>query len=204
MAAASSRESTDSLRELHGRSPIRLFRLTTPFTVDYVMISRRTFIVAGVAGSAALAGAYWLRASFQAGSAVDSDANAIVAAVVPVLLDGALPSDAARRSQAIDETVSAVRQAIAGLPPAAQRELGELFALLGFAPARVALARVSSPWARATAVEVEAFLERWRTSGVRLFRSAYDALHQLVLAAWYGQSSSWQAIGYPGPPELSS
>jgi hypothetical protein len=174
----------------------------TPFTVDYVMISRRTFIVAGVAGSAALAGAYWLRGSFEPQSALDDDANAIVAAVVPALLDGALPADPARRSQAIGETVSAVRQAIAGLPPAAQRELGELFALLAFAPARVALARVGSPWATAPAVEVEAFLERWRTSGVRLFRSAYDALHQLVLAAWYGQPSSWAATGYSGPPEL--
>ena len=35
-----------------------------------------------------------------------------------------------------------------------------------------------------------------------LKRSAYDALHQLILAAWYGNGRSWAGIGYPGPPKL--
>jgi hypothetical protein len=39
-------------------------------------------------------------------------------------------------------------------------------------------------------------------SGFMLLRSAYDALHQLVFAAWYGNPRSWPAIGYAGPPVL--
>jgi len=173
------------------------------------MISRRTFIAAGIAGGAALAAAYWWQrsspfASRADASGVDAQALAIVTAIVPAMLEGALPAHDPQRSASIADTVSGVRQAIAGLPPAAQAELAQLFALLGFTPARIALARVASPWPQASVQEVGAFLERWRQSRVQLLRSAYDALHQLVLAAWYGQPAAWTAIGYAGPPALSS
>ena len=133
---------------------------------------------------------------------LDADANAIVSAIVPALLANALPDDPAERGAAIDETVRNVALAIGGLAPSARGELNELFSLLAFAPARIALARVVPPWDRATPAEVAAFLDRWRTSGWKLMRSAYNALHQLVYAAWYGNPRSWRAIGYDGPPAL--
>jgi len=172
------------------------------------MISRRTFITAGLAGGAALAAAYWWRQSSsltsQAQSPVlDARASAIIAVIVPVMLDGALPAQEPQRSASVADAVADVRQAIDGLPPAAQHELAQLFALLAFAPARMALARVSSPWPQASAEDVGAFLDRWRQSRFELFRSAYDALHQLVFAAWYGQPAAWPAIGYAGPPRLT-
>jgi hypothetical protein len=176
------------------------------------MTSRRTFLAAGVAGGIALGFAWWWRdrpafvpggAGVDALTALDRSAPAIVAAIVPVLLAGALPAADPERRSAIDETTLNVGRAIAGLPPAAQQELGELFALLGFGPARIALARVVAPWNEADHDEVAAFLERWRVSGFLLLRSAYDALHQIVLAAWYGNPRSWPAIGYPGPPNIS-
>ena len=61
---------------------------------------------------------------------------------------------------------------------------------------------MSAAWAESDVAEVGAFLDRWRTSGWALKRSAYDALHQLVLAAWYGSARAWPAIGYPGPPKI--
>jgi hypothetical protein len=169
------------------------------------MVTRRTFIAAGAAGSVALGAAWWWRrfsATPEGTLALRADADAIVAAVAAVMLDSALPAGDAARTAAIGSAASGVRQAIAGLPPAAQREVDQLFALLAFAPARVALARLSSPWPLASRDEVAAFLDRWRTSRVQLFRAAYDALHQLVFAAWYGQPSAWPAIGYPGPPDI--
>ncbi|MEP7181695.1 MAG: hypothetical protein ABI886_05885 [Betaproteobacteria bacterium] len=176
------------------------------------MTSRRTFLVAGVAAGAALSLAWWLRGGRDAGSvpadgtdalsALDAQAPSIIAAIVPVMLDGALPAAAAQRAEAIRETVANVSSTVAGLPPSARNELSELFALLAFAPARLAVARVSAPWAQAERADVAAFLEHWRTSRFALLRSAYDALHQLVLAAWYANPKSWAAIGYPGPPAL--
>lgn len=175
------------------------------------MPTRRTFLLAGTAGAAALATAWWLRGGREAASAtpatlplaqLDAEAPAIIAAIVPVLLDGALPADRAAAATAVETTVASVAVAVAGLPPSAQKELGELFALLAFAPTRLALAGVDSRWEKASRDEVAAFLLRWRTSGFLLLRSAYGALHQLVFAAWYGNPSSWPAIGYPGPPRL--
>jgi hypothetical protein len=177
------------------------------------MLSRRTFILAGVAGGAALAAARWLRKETPAGpiapeiaslARLDAGAPAIVAAVVPVLLVGALPVEpGSRNSAAVNATVANVALAVSGLPPAAQRELSQLFALLDFAPARIALTGVTDEWTHASERDVAAFLERWRASRFTLFRSAYDALHQLVFAAWYGNPQSWPAIGYDGPPALS-
>jgi hypothetical protein len=174
------------------------------------MLTRRTFILAGVAGAATLVTAGWLRttrvvqALADGAGALDPDADAVLTAVVPVFLAGALPSDDDAARRAMRETIAGVGTAIAGLPPAAQRELAQLFALLGFAPARIALAGVTPSWREAGPAEVAAFLARWRDSSFLMFRSAYAALHQLVFAAWYGNPASWPAIGYPGPPRLSS
>jgi hypothetical protein len=173
------------------------------------MTTRRTFLVVGLAGGAALAAAYWLRRTSGRDAvsgmdaslaALDSAAPAIVGAIVPVMLDGALPED---RHAAVSETVGNVARAVSGLAPNAQKELGELFSLLGFPPTRIALAGVMTAWADASPEAVAAFLERWRSSRWMLQRSAYDALHQLVLAAWYGNPRAWPSIGYPGPPVLA-
>jgi hypothetical protein len=43
---------------------------------------------------------------------------------------------------------------------------------------------------------------RWRDSRFELQRASYRALTQLIQAAWYGNSASWAAIGYPGPPAV--
>jgi hypothetical protein len=177
------------------------------------MLTRRRFLITGLGGSVALAVAWRLRATASTTeasprataaaplAALDRDAPAILAAVVPVILSGALPTGSDRET-AIAETLHGVARAIAGLAPSAQRELGELFSLLGFAPARVLLAGVRSPWNEASPETVAAFLERWRTSRFELQRSAYDALHQLTLSAWYANPRAWPAIGYPGPPRI--
>jgi hypothetical protein len=49
---------------------------------------------------------------------------------------------------------------------------------------------------------VSAFLARWRESRFDLLRAGYQALTQLVQAAWYGNPRAWGAIGYPGPPAV--
>ena len=171
------------------------------------MISRRSFLAAGVLGATALAAASWLRSPHAPPGdvslhALDADAQAILGAVVPVLLAGALPGEAAARQAAIADTLRGIDVAVAGLTPSAQEELRQLFALLALPPTRLALARVSSPWDQATTKEVREFLDRFRGSSFALLRSAYGALHQLTFAAWYGNPASWPRIGYEGPPDL--
>lgn len=167
-------------------------------------ISRRTLLKAGIAGGAGLLLVRWLYTSTTTvqptpSGALDGPARTIVAAIAPVMLAGALP---AGNPALLQELVAGVEQAIAGLPPAVRKEIDQLFALLSFAPSRALIGGVWSPWHEASPASIGAFLDRWRDSRLALLRSAYGALHQLVFAAWYGNSNAWPAIGYAGPPSL--
>lgn len=179
-----------------------------PDPVSSARISRRTLLKAGLAGGAALLLARWLYISTTAPEttparpgALDANARALVAAISPVMLAGALP---AHNTALLQEVVAGVEQAIAGLPPAVRHEVSQLFALLSFAPTRALVAGVWSSWPQASPASIGAFLDRWRDSRLMLLRSAYGALHQLVFAAWYGNSNAWPAIGYAGPPSLEA
>ena len=169
-------------------------------------VSRRTFIFAGALGVAALAAVrYWPRSSIEAPRglrSLDADGATIMAAIIPVMLDDALPSEPAARGHAIRETVENVDRAIAGLSPQQIGELGHLFTLLALPPVRWSLTRSMRAWDEATASDVDGFLSRLRDSRIALLRAAYDALHQLVFAAWYGNPRAWGALGYGGPPAL--
>jgi hypothetical protein len=172
-----------------------------------VTISRRTFIAAGLAGAVALATAGWLKGPHTPASGaprrmLDADAKAILGAVIPILLAGALPEANEARQRAIGATLTSIDIAIAGLPLAAQAELAQLFALLALPPVRVAFARVTAPWPDAAPDQVRRCLDRFRESSWALPRAAYDALHQLTFAAWYGNPQAWPAIDYGGPPSL--
>jgi hypothetical protein len=123
-------------------------------------------------------------------------------ALVPAFLYGAPPARGDERAAAFEATVAAIATAIDGLAPIARRELDALFALLAFAPIRIAVAGIDRPWRNADALAANAFLERLRASRWSQKRAAYDALHQLTFAAWYASPGSWPAIGYPGPPDI--
>lgn len=173
-----------------------------------VRISRRTLLKAGVAGAAALLVARCLyrplatpASSRETATALEPAARSIVASLIPVLLDGALP-EGPEAANARAETLTGVERAVAGLPPATRNELAELFSLLAFAPTRCLLAGIWSPWPEAAPEAIASFLTRWRDSRFALLRSAYAALHQLVFSAWYANPRAWPAIGYPGPPSL--
>lgn len=135
-------------------------------------------------------------------SVLDASARSVVAAIVPVMLEGALPEGAT--TQVRDQVVAGVDRAVAGLPPAVRAEIDQLFSLLAFAPARCLVAGVWSPWSEASRDSIVAFLGRWRDSRFALLRSGFAALRQLILSAWYSNPRAWPAIGYPGPPLLES
>lgn len=92
--------------------------------------------------------------------------------------------------------------AVAGLPPAVRAQLRQLLDLLAFPPGRIFLAGVPKRWDDADPAAIARFLQAWRTSPFAKVRSAYDALHQLTLAACYADPATWTAIGYPGPPAV--
>lgn len=164
--------------------------------------SRRTFLKAGgLAALALAAGGALYRATHTSQPqrfALDGEARAALHAILPAILAGALPPGAGREA-ALGTTIEGVHQAILGLPPATQKEVQDLFGLLALAPARRLLTGIAGGWEGAGVDEVAAFLQDWRLHRLGLLRSAYHALHDLVLGAWYAQPASWAAMGYPGP-----
>lgn len=165
--------------------------------------SRRTFLKAGVLGAVLLAAGGGIYRTTHPPAphrfVLDGEARAALDAIVPAILACSLPADPAARTQAITATTERVHQAILGLPPATQKEVQDLFGLLALAPARRLLAGLRHDWASASPEEVAAFLQDWRVHRVGLLRTAYQALHDLVLGSWYSDPSHWAAIGYPGP-----
>ena len=159
-------------------------------------MNRRTLIGSGIA--AALLAVAGLSYEIQP----ESD-SVILRSIARVMLAGALPTDPTEHERALDEVVRGFDVAVAGLPPSVQREIAQLFTLLRVGPARMLAAGVMHPWHLASSGEIERFLNGWQFNRIAKLRSAYEALHALVFAAWYATSASWGRIGYPGPPKVS-
>ena len=167
------------------------------------MVSRRRFLRFGLAGTLVLAAAGAVRGQLAYRPAhgneplqvLGIDDREVLAAIAPVVLAGTQAADAGD-----DAVVGSIDRAVSGLPLHLQREVSQLLALLASWPGRRWLAGIASPWRTASRAEVEAFLERWRFSKLTLLQQGYQALHELVLAAWYARPDAWPAIGYPGPP----
>jgi hypothetical protein len=153
-------------------------------------LTRRALLQTGAGGAVLLA---------LGGCAPPANHDAMLRAIARVMLDGALPRG---DDDALAAAVRGVNVAIAGLPPAVQDEVQQLFGLLEFPLTRRFVAGVG-PWGRTSDAEIMAFLQRWRTSNAQLLRSGYQALHQLVLSGWYGGDAAWARIGYPGPPRIA-
>lgn len=174
------------------------------------MPTRRQFIKTGLAGGLLLAVAAVFQKQLDrmgkqalvAGNPLDPSLRTVVLAVAPVMLRGSFPTADPDRSAALKRIAGGVALAVGALSAASQKEVTDLFALLTFAPTRVAVAGVSARWDQASVADIEGFLRRWQESRVDLLKSGYQALHDLVLGAWYADPQSWTAIGYPGPPAL--
>jgi len=160
----------------------------------------------GLAGAAVLVAARWLdRPTLPPGvgyRVLDARSSGVVTALVPAVLHGTLPEAGPERAAAIREVVEAFDRAVSGLSPAVQGEIGDLLGLLRYAPTRIVFAGIGSSWEEASVESVSAFLARWRESRFDLLRAGYQALTQLLQAAWYGNPRAWPAIGYPGPPAI--
>ena len=170
------------------------------------MANRRQFLRTGLAGVALLATAQRIAPAWAVPadgmSVLDGAAAGIVGALAPVVLEGLWPRDAAAQARALHGVVLEFDRAVSLMSPATRGEVRELFSALAFAPTRVAMAGLWTPLPRASRDDIAAFLARWRHSRFDIQRSAYQALTQLIQAAWFGDPAAWGSLGYPGPPAL--
>ncbi len=170
---------------------------------------RRALLKAGVAGAALLLAGRWLAPAFaatpreRAYAFLTAEDAVILRRIAPVLLQGALPQNPEPQQAAITEVIAGVDQTSVFLAPGVRKELRDLFNLLNLGVTRALLAGVWKPWEQASDEDVAKFLSNWRDSRFGLLRSAYTALHDLVIGSWYSNPKSWPRIGYGGPPTLA-
>ena len=169
---------------------------------------RRSFLKIGAVAVAAIGVGGWFasylsdkgaRAVLGAGATLGAQAQAMLAKLADAVLDGALPTDAAQRAQAIAKVVDTADKAVAGLPPNLLKEVQDLFAMLGAAPTRALLIGQWTGWADASREDVSRMLTGLRQSSVELRRVVYMSLRDMVAGSYYSSTDTWEQIGYPGP-----
>lgn len=167
--------------------------------------SRRRFLALGIGSAVVLAAAGGVALGVKpawSNGKLQTDGRAIFGAVLPAVLGEILPSGAAREV-AVSSALSRIDALIGNLPPHTQTELAQLLSLLATGAGRRALAGLSTAWSQASAAEVQAAMQGMRLSSLSLKRQAYFALHDLSTGAYFSDASTWAAMGYPGPMQIS-
>jgi hypothetical protein len=177
-------------------------------TVDSLHLSRRGLLKVGLLGSAFLATA-GLTASLggcsantpQAGFAVIRASDLpFLRALIPVMLEGAVPPQ--QMPQALAGTLESLDYNLNHLSPELRGLTLQLFDVLALPLTRGPLTGIWGSWDKASAANVQAFLQRWQNSSIGLLKMGHASLLQLVLMSWYSRAESWAHCGYPGPPTV--
>lgn len=175
------------------------------------LLSRRSFLKVGLAGSVLLFAGRWLTVIEAAETSTSnlslrylSSADvAVLRHIIPIMLEGALPNDEVSLREAIDEIISGVDTTIDYQPPSVRKEISDLFGILTSGTTRALVAGIWKTWDKTTPDDVRAFLTSWRNSRFDLLRSAYLGLNNLIMGSWYANPRSWSRIGYGGPPKIA-
>ena len=177
-----------------------------PETVDS---TRRSLLQTGLLGAlllgaagttASLSGCSGRGEAAAAGYKVLRDADLpLLRALVPGVLGSLLPSPGMERDRLLDDLLHRIDLSGYRLGAPSQKALLQLFDLLNLRLTRWALTGVGA-WEEATPQQLQAFLERWRTSSFGLLNNGYRALIKLVAGSFYGTPAGWAAANYPGPP----
>lgn len=163
---------------------------------------RRSWLGLGtVAGVALAAGAgafgFFSPRGIETGK-LPASSRRVFAGVARGLLHGTLPADAA----ATDGLLERIDRLVSALPPHAQEELSQLLQLLAAPAGRSIFAGLHTDWEQASVADIQESLESMRVSRLAVRRQAYQALHDIVGAAYFSDAGTWPILGYPGPVAL--
>lgn len=180
----------------------------TTRTLEAPNLSRRSLLKVGLLGTALL-GTAGLTATLSGCSASTPKAGFAVLretdlpflqALIPVMLAGAVTP--AQMPQAISDTLKNLDYSLNHLSPELLKLTVQLFDVLALPITRGPLTGVWGSWQNASAVDIQAFLERWQNSSLALLKMGHASLLQLVMMSWYSRAESWAHCGYPGPPAV--
>ena len=125
----------------------------------------------------------------------------VLRALMPVVLDGALPADESR-AVVVNESIQLLDSLLAASSRAGQQQVNQLFDLLTFPPTRYTVVGLDKDWAEASPADISAFLASWSQSRFGLLRVGYTALTQMIAMNWYMQPRAWSTINNYIPPRV--
>jgi len=173
---------------------------------------RRTFLKAGMAGTALLLLGRWLppaRAADSNGAKESTFAYltaadaAMLVRIVPIMLDGALPKEPGQFNAAVGDILRGIDVTIGHQALSVRGEVRDLFGVLTKTITRSLIAGIWTSWDKATDQDIRDFLASWRDSRFDTLRTGYIGLNNLIVGSWYGNPKSWVRIGYDGPPAIA-
>ena len=129
-------------------------------------------------------------------------AQDVFAGVARAMLDGTLPQERAAAQVALSSLIARIDALVQALPPHAQAELSQLLGILSTGLGRRTLASLAPDWRSASVTEVQQALQSMRSSRLALRLQSYQALHDIVGAAYFSEAGTWPALGYPGPLKI--
>lgn len=165
-------------------------------------ISRRQLLKSSAAAAAFAGGGLWLFSdyplSFKAGSqlSLSAEHQQIFWALMPAFLDGAFTAD---DQQTMYRVLSNIDHAFAILEPHTQAELSQLLDLIQSRGGWLLLSAGASQLSELPLPQKLDLLQLWQQHYLQLLRQAYQGLHELIMAAWYGDPASWAPINYQLP-----
>lgn len=165
-------------------------------------MQRRTLLKLGATSAALLAVIGGTAALIQPGlehGTLTPAGREVFRAISLGVLDKTLPEQAAAKDLALTALLSRIDVLISGLPPHAQAELSQLLSILASGAGRRALAGLGTPWASASAADVQVALQGMRFSSLAVRQQAYAALHDITAGAYFSDPITWLMLGYPGP-----
>ena len=168
-------------------------------------MQRRTLLTVGLVSGTLLAlvgGTLALVHPARRAGKLGDAGRVVLTAVAKAVIGPLLPQAPEAQTAALQAHVQRVEATIAGLPPSLQAEVDELLTIIASAPGRMALVGLAASWDSASDAQVTAALQGMRESSLALRQQAFHALRDISNGAYFADSSTWQAIGYPGPRVL--
>lgn len=161
-------------------------------------MNRRQFIFRSLALTLSASTGYAVY-QYQSLQGSDNAPVLVLDALLPAVLMGALPTDAAAQQLALQECRDAVVEFLQYLPQSQQQQLEQFFQLLQQDLARLAL---TGQWLQLSDLALAQRLElliSWRDSYFSVLKQAFGGLRELMYGAFYGQPEHWWALNYVAP-----
>jgi hypothetical protein len=172
-----------------------------------VTVTRRSFVKRGLLGGALLTiggvGGLSARSTVMVEplgplKALDAKSYSIFSAVAARLVpqgDGFPSARSAKVVESIDETLTL-------LHPADLQDLKRLLWLFEGAVFGVLFDMRPTTFTGSRPEAQDRALIAWRDSKISVRRTGYVAVRSLVMSAYFGSEQGYEAVGYPGPPEI--